>query len=213
MQAVTGLASKFMGRRMQGVAESYEPDDPYYEYYDDKGKRKRRRLPPGLTKKEAKILRKVLRRAHYLDQGVNLCGFRVGWTFFIGIIPFAGTIVDGLLSYHLVTKKAQEIDNLPQSLVAKMYANNSVSIGLNVVPVIGDLALAVWRTNWRNANLLEKYMRERGAAALGQTQPHHGVFDFFHRADNAAASHDDVTPAAAQAPPLPQRATGGLPNA
>lgn len=36
--------------------------------------------PPGLTKKEAALLRKIQRRAHYLDKGINLCGFRVGWT-------------------------------------------------------------------------------------------------------------------------------------
>lgn len=41
-------------------------------------------MPPGLSKKDAKTLRKIRRRAHYLDKGINLCGFRVGYTFFIG---------------------------------------------------------------------------------------------------------------------------------
>lgn len=41
-------------------------------------------MPPGLSKRDAKALRKIRRRAHYLDKGINLCGFRVGWTFFIG---------------------------------------------------------------------------------------------------------------------------------
>lgn len=39
-----------------------------------------RPLPPGLTKKEAKVLRKIQRRAHYLDKGFYICGLRFGWT-------------------------------------------------------------------------------------------------------------------------------------
>jgi hypothetical protein len=36
--------------------------------------------PPGLTKEEAKLLRKISRRAHYLDKGFHICGFKFGWT-------------------------------------------------------------------------------------------------------------------------------------
>lgn len=66
---------------------AYEPEDPYYEtVVDEHGRTKRtkRDVPPGLSKRDAKALRKIRRRAHYLDKGINLCGFRVGWTFFIG---------------------------------------------------------------------------------------------------------------------------------
>ena len=43
-----------------------------------------RKVPDGLSKRDAKALKKIRKRAHYLDKGMNLCGFRVGWTFFIG---------------------------------------------------------------------------------------------------------------------------------
>ena len=46
--------------------------------------RSQRGVPDGLSKRDAKILKKLRKRAHYLDKGMNLCGFRVGWTFFIG---------------------------------------------------------------------------------------------------------------------------------
>lgn len=69
-----------------------------------------RALPPGLSKKDAKILRKVMRRAHYLDKGFHICGIRFGWTFLIGLIPLAGDITDALLNYHLVVKKAKQVD-------------------------------------------------------------------------------------------------------
>lgn len=44
-----------------------------------------RELPPGLSARDAKILKSVKRRAHYLDKGFNLCGMRFGWTFIIGM--------------------------------------------------------------------------------------------------------------------------------
>jgi hypothetical protein len=47
-----------------------------------------RDVPPGLTKRDEKALRKIRKRAHYLDKGMNLCGFRVGWTFWIGTCSF-----------------------------------------------------------------------------------------------------------------------------
>ena len=37
-----------------------------------------------------------------------------------------------------------------------MMFNNSVSIGLGLIPVVGDIGLAAWTTNWRNAELLEQ---------------------------------------------------------
>lgn len=42
-----------------------------------------RKDPEGLSKRDLKILQKVKKRAHTLDKGMNLCGLRVGWTFWI----------------------------------------------------------------------------------------------------------------------------------
>lgn len=36
-----------------------------------------------------------------------------------------------------------------------MMFNASVSAGLGFIPIVGDFALAAWKGNWRNANLLE----------------------------------------------------------
>lgn len=55
-------------------------------------------------------MRKIKRRAHYLDKGFRVCGLRFGWTFLIGLIPFVGDAVDALLSYNLIVKKAKQID-------------------------------------------------------------------------------------------------------
>ncbi|TFY69236.1 hypothetical protein EVG20_g3231 [Dentipellis fragilis] len=121
-----------------------------------------REMPLGLTKKEEKILRSVKRRAHYLDKGFNLCGLRFGWSFIIGIVPGAGDAADAALSYLLVIRKAKQAD-LPPWLIQRMLLNLALATSVGLVPIVGDILLAVYRANSRNAALLEEYLRVRAS--------------------------------------------------
>jgi len=142
-------------------------------------------MPPGLTKKEEKILLKIKKRAHHLDKGFRLCGMRFGWTFIIGLVPFAGDIADALLSHNLIVKKAQQIDeyvlgidaSIPEQLIRQMVMNNTMSAAMGFIPVVGDLASATFKTNSRNAKLVEEcayllltaVLRKRGEAHTAGT--------------------------------------------
>ncbi|PWN96961.1 hypothetical protein FA09DRAFT_331013 [Tilletiopsis washingtonensis] len=159
------IANKVARGFIERNAKQYEPVDPFYEYYVDasgKEKRRKRPPPPGLTKEEAKLLRKISRRAHYLDKGFHICGFKFGWTFIIGIIPGAGDIASAGLNYTLVLKPAKKGVDLPDWVVHRMVVNNAVSAGIGFVPLVGDIALAIWRANSRNAKLLEEFLRVKG---------------------------------------------------
>ncbi|KAI0065556.1 hypothetical protein BV25DRAFT_1706407 [Artomyces pyxidatus] len=146
----------------------YSPEDPLYETYIDKRgrtKRRKRELPPGLSAEDAAILRSVKRRAHYLDKGFRVCGLRFGWTFIIGIIPGAGDAADAALGYILVIRKARSAD-IPPWLTQRMLLNLAIATGVGLVPIAGDVLLAAWRANSRNAALLEEFMRTRAAKNL-----------------------------------------------
>ncbi|KAJ7216615.1 hypothetical protein GGX14DRAFT_605516 [Mycena pura] len=148
--------------------QQYTPADPLYEEYtDDKGKKRRRRrlVPAGLSSRDAKILKSVQKRAHYLDKGFSLGGMRFGWTFIIGVIPGAGDVADVSLNYFLVVRKARKAD-LPQWLVRRMLANNAASALMGLIPFAGDVALAAFKANSRNAALLEEFLRIRGEEFL-----------------------------------------------
>lgn len=148
--------------------EQYVPQDPMYETYTDsrgRQKRRRRQIPPGLSKRDAKILKSVQRRAHYLDKGFSLCGFKFGWTAIIGLIPGAGDAADIALNYFFVVRKARQAD-LPWWLVRQMLLNNSVSACVGLIPIAGDLVLAMYKANSRNAALLEEFLRIRGEEFL-----------------------------------------------
>ena len=109
---ITSLATGRFKKMVSAQAKQYEPEDPYYEEYLDSAtntnKRRKRAPPPGLTKQQAKTLKKVARRAHYLDKGFRICGLRFGWTFILGLIPFVGDLTDALLNYNLVVKPARK---------------------------------------------------------------------------------------------------------
>ncbi|KAK7690994.1 hypothetical protein QCA50_006097 [Cerrena zonata] len=168
------MASKFAlgaGKKLfEKHIDQYTPADPLYETYTDKkGKERRRKreLPPGLSKRDAKILKSVKKRAHHLDKGFSLCGLRFGWTFVIGIIPGAGDVADAALNYLLVVRKARQAE-LPDWLIHKMLFNNAVSAAVGFVPLVGDIVLAVYKANSRNAALLEEFLRIRGEEFLKQ---------------------------------------------
>ncbi|KZV72550.1 hypothetical protein PENSPDRAFT_575908 [Peniophora sp. CONT] len=154
------------GKRMFAKhMESYRATDPLYEEYTDaKGrvKRRKRDLPTGLSDADLKILRSVNRRAHYLDKGFRICGIRFGWTFVIGIIPGVGDAVDAILGYTLVINKAKKA-GLPAWLIQRMLFNLAIGTGVGFVPILGDVVLAMWRANSRNAALLEEFLRQRAA--------------------------------------------------
>ncbi|UZJ56870.1 hypothetical protein CBS101457_006190 [Exobasidium rhododendri] len=171
---MASLATKATKRLVSQHAKQFEPEDPFYEYWvDSKGKEKRRKRPPppGLTKAEAQLLKKIARRAHYLDKGFNVCGLRFGWTAVIGLIPGAGDIADASLNYLLVLKPAKEGADLPPWVTRKMMTNNFISAGIGFIPIAGDIALAVFKANSRNAKLLEEYLRVLGEEHIAAGLP------------------------------------------
>lgn len=66
-----------------------------------------------------------------------------------------------MLNYVLVLRKARQAD-LPSWLVSKMLFNNAVSAIGGIVPIVGDVVIAVYKANSRNAMLLEEFLRIRG---------------------------------------------------
>ncbi|CDR99856.1 uncharacterized protein SPSC_01751 [Sporisorium scitamineum] len=169
------LASKVTKRFVGSQAKKYEPEDPLYEFYtapNGKQKRRKRALPPGLTRKQAKLLKKIKKRAHYLDKGFHLCGLRFGWTFFIGIVPGLGDVVNAILNHTLVVNPVKkEFEDRPDWLIRQMMFNNAVSTGVGFVPLVGDVVMAAWRTNSRNAKLLEELLRLKGEENIANGLP------------------------------------------
>jgi hypothetical protein len=75
----------------------------------------------------------------------------------------------------MVLRTCQQVEGgLPADVTSKMYFNIILDFGIGLVPFLGDIADAVFRANTRNAVVLEKFLRAKGASALkaqGQVVP------------------------------------------
>lgn len=161
----------------EGAENHFGSDDPYFEQVaavDMNGRatgkytKRKRAIPPGLTKQEEKVLKKVTRRAHRLDQCFSFCGIRVGWGTIIGIIPAAGDVVDALMAFMVVWTCTQA--KIPAALKSRMIMNIALDFGIGLVPFLGDIADAFFRCNTRNAALLWKHLQARGAERIKEEE-------------------------------------------
>jgi hypothetical protein len=75
----------------------------------------------------------------------------------------------------MVLRTCQQVEGgLPADVTWKMYFNIILDFGIGLIPILGDVCDALFRANTRNAVILEKYLRKKGAAALkaqGQAIP------------------------------------------
>ncbi|KAB5570785.1 PH domain-containing protein [Coniochaeta sp. 2T2.1] len=156
------LAKRTLKDAAQKNINTSNPFEERVEISPGKFKTKKRGIPDGLSPNDQKVLKKVRRRAYRLDMSLfNCCGIRFGWSSVIGIIPVLGDILDCFLAL-MVVKSCQKIDGgLPATLRARMMFNVALDFGLGLIPLLGDVADAVFRANTRNAWLLETYLLKK----------------------------------------------------
>jgi hypothetical protein len=66
-----------------------------------------------------------------------------------------------------VIRKCKKVQG---GLPAQMIFNLILEFGIGLVPVLGDVANALFRANTRNAVVLEKYLYNKGVNAPGEGQ-------------------------------------------
>lgn len=130
---------KYLFKR--NVPDLHFGTDPYFEP-DDTRRKKFKEPPAGISPHDAKILKKVRRKAYRLDQSISCCccSFRVGWSAIIGIVPFVGDAIDAFLTMRIIELSKTVEGGLPESVVAQMYANLVVDFGVGLIPFVGDIA-------------------------------------------------------------------------
>lgn len=97
--------------------------------------------------------------AWLLDSSIPLPGgFRIGLDGIIGLIPGIGDLIGGGLSTWLLYQAYQQ--NIPKMIIARMLVNILIDAGLGSIPIIGDIFDFFWKSNLRNAELLDRYRRE-----------------------------------------------------
>ncbi|PWW79457.1 hypothetical protein C7212DRAFT_341741 [Tuber magnatum] len=216
---MSGLIAKFVFNKIlrENPDNSHGADDPYFESLPagrlsvGRGtKRRKKALPPGLSREDEKTLIKVKRRAYRLDMALgSFCGMRVGWSSLIAIIPGIGDVLDVMLALMVIRTASQA--NLPSAVRARMMLNLIIDFVIGLVPFLGDIVDIGFKANTRNAIILENFLRERGAENIRRQglpqQPDPSLGDSYDRDEREAITQQ---PGAQPAPNYPRGGLFGL---
>ncbi|CAO3683572.1 unnamed protein product [Umbelopsis ramanniana] len=112
-----------------------------------------------LSPQEHKILKKVKKRAHFLDRGIHCCCFAVGFDGLVGFIPVIGDFIGVFFALALV-KTATKV-GLPTPVIRQMLINVVIDFSLGLIPILGDVMDIFYKCNTRNAVLLEEFLMTR----------------------------------------------------
>lgn len=110
--------------------------------------------PPRIQYADSPRLLKIRYMSRLLDQSIVLPGgFKIGLDPLIGLIPGLGDIVATGLSFYIVYQAARL--GIPKRILARMCGNIIIEGLVGEIPLIGDIFDAVYKANYRNAQLVE----------------------------------------------------------
>jgi hypothetical protein len=103
--------------------------------------------------------------AELLDQRFTIPGtsIRIGLDPIIGLIPGIGDTLANLAGSAILLIGAQF--NLPKVVLLRMALNVALNTLVGAVPFVGDLFSIWFRSNVRNAQLLQRYANQRRQSA------------------------------------------------
>jgi hypothetical protein len=113
----------------------------------------------------ARDLRRVRTLARTLDSAVGIPGTRVrlGADALLGLFPGLGDALSAALAAFPVVVAVRH--RLPVSVVLRMLGNIALDTIIGSVPVLGDLFDVGFKSNQRNAALIERHIERPGHVA------------------------------------------------
>lgn len=114
---------------------------------------------PMARRAEAQALRGRLQRtATLLDAGIGVPGtrWRIGIEALIGMVPVVGDLFGVLLGSYFLVEGVRI--GAPRSVLLRMTGNVLFDLVIGLVPVVGDLADFAFKSNSRNAALLDRHL-------------------------------------------------------
>lgn len=102
--------------------------------------------------------RRIRRVAELLDSGIGVPGtrLRIGIEALIGLIPVVGDLTGLILGGYFLYEGVRL--RVPAVLLARMIGNVLFDALIGLVPVAGDLADFTFKSNQRNARLLDAHI-------------------------------------------------------
>jgi hypothetical protein len=100
---------------------------------------------------------RLRRLAWLLDDAFRIpgTGIRFGWDPIIGLVPWVGDVLTGLMSMAIVFHAFRV--RIPGVIKFRMLTNILIDVLVGSIPVLGDMFDVTWKANRKNMALLEKH--------------------------------------------------------
>lgn len=114
------------------------------------------------TSRQSKDLSLARFIADLLDQRFTIPGtsIRIGLDPLLGLIPGIGDTIANLAGSAILLIAAQY--RLPKVVLLRMAVNIAINVIIGAVPILGDVFSIWFRSNAKNAQLLERYVAAPG---------------------------------------------------
>lgn len=109
-------------------------------------------------------LARLRRLSWWLDEGIRVPGtrFRIGLDPVLGLVPGLGDTAGALMSAAILVEAVRH--KVPRLTLVRMAVNVILDTSVGSIPLVGDIFDAVWKSNTRNLQLLERHSNEPLAA-------------------------------------------------
>ncbi|NJN85132.1 MAG: DUF4112 domain-containing protein [Leptolyngbyaceae cyanobacterium SL_7_1] len=106
------------------------------------------------------ILNRIRRLSRLMDTAIKIpvINVRIGLDPILGLVPGAGDLLATCFSLYILYLAFQF--QLPQAVWGKMLLNIGLEAAVGTVPLVGDLFDAFYKSNVRNLEILEQYLRD-----------------------------------------------------
>lgn len=125
--------------------------------------------PPVLITGDIDHREAVRQLAHFLDTAFVIPGtnLRFGADTVIGLIPGIGDVIGSVIGGYIIVTASKL--GVPKAVIGRMLLNQGIDAAVGIVPFAGDLLDAAWRSNAKNARLLEAALTNPARARRGST--------------------------------------------
>jgi hypothetical protein len=123
------------------------------------------RLPHGYERQRSNALSELEAITWFLDNSIPVPGTggrRFGMDAIIGLVPFVGDLVSGVIGLYLVWRGSRL--GVPKIVLARMLANTGIDMAIGAVPFLGDLFDLWFKSNSRNLGLMKSRLVDPAAS-------------------------------------------------
>jgi hypothetical protein len=125
-------------------------------------KKVKKQIPSYIPEHDAMILAKSRSSAYQMDCGLfTLFGIRFGWESVIGLVPAFGDALGYFIALMIFKRMRKVEGGLDTGTQIRMLINIMIDVLVGLIPFVGDVIDAAFKSNTKNVRLLERHLDQK----------------------------------------------------